>query len=519
MHDELSAFESRGRTPTGAEAYGIVKRLRDIGIEVGWLKVHDTSSAVASDIPPTDEAFHQPGAQVAQAEPAELPGQRPGTVIGLAPDYESFRRQMEEHRQREAEEQAAAGPGGFNGAPGTEPVPGSPVYRDADIDARAIGAEQDAEAGGQNGAPLTEPPPGSPDYREAEEQARKLDGDGWEKLGFFDQLGIVFKRFDEESKKSGAALGIDASARHLEKVLELQRRRDTGEPLNVTEKRYLLRNRNAASDLAGAVARLIDAQERLDDLPASDPLRRLLEAPSVAEAARLLHRHPGRIARAVGIEGVPALTVGLIATAVLGPIGGAIALAGSSGVDGYAKGLLGALARAGVDVSDADDLTRALRDNGLMQRIREDAVTDGAIAAGVTAASMMVPIPKSSRRAPLSLVMKVPAANAEGRGFPTFKKFKEAIGKAPPGYAWHHIVAQTTENIKRFGAENIHNTNNLVLLPHGPRTIHNKLSALYGSKKKFSGDLIIKNWLADKSFEEQAIFGRKYLKRYIKEMR
>ena len=266
------------------------------------------------------------------------------------------------------------------------------------------------------------------------------------------------------------------------------------------------------------MARLIDAQERLDELPASDPLRRLLEAPSVAEAARLLHRHPGKIARAVGVEGVPALIVGLIAAAVLGPIGGAIALTGSSGVDGYAKGLLGALARAGVDVSDADDLTRALRDNGLMERIRKDAVTDGAIAAGVTAASMMVPIPKSSKRAPLSLVMKVPAANAEGRGFSTFEKFKEAIGKAPPGYAWHHIVAQTTENVKRFSAESIHNTNNLVLLPHGPGTIHNKLSALYGSKKKFSGDLIVKNWLADKSFEKQAAVGRKYLKRYRKEV-
>jgi hypothetical protein len=79
--------------------------------------------------------------------------------------------------------------------------------------------------------------------------------------------------------------------------------------LNVTEKRYLLRNRNAAADLAGAVARLVDAQERLDELPASDPLRQLFEAQSVAEAVRLLHRHPGRIARAVGVEGVPALTV------------------------------------------------------------------------------------------------------------------------------------------------------------------------------------------------------------------
>jgi hypothetical protein len=272
-----------------------------------------------------------------------------------------------------------------------------------------------------------------------------------------------------------------------------------------------LRNRNAAADLAGAVARLNTAQEHLDELPASDPLRQLFEASSVAEAARLLHRHPGRIARAVGVEGVPALTVGLIATAVLGPIGGAMALTGTSGIDGYAKGLLGALSRAGVDVSNADDLTRALRDDELMERIRKDATTNGAIAAGVTAASMMVPIPKSSRRAPLSLAMKVPAANARGRGFPTFKKFKETIGKAPPGYGWHHIVAQTTENIRRFGAENIHNTNNLVLLPHGPGSIHNQISAIYLSERDYSQNMRIWKWIGKKSFTEQAAFGRRIL--------
>jgi hypothetical protein len=390
VQDELAAFENQGRPPTEAEAYGIVTGLKDTGLASGWLEVRDTSPTVMSDIPPTDDALHQPGAQIAQAGPASQPGQGPRTVIGLAAGPEQLERQREEYERYRAAEQAAAGTGGFNGAPGTEPVPGSPDYRDADIEARAIVAEQDAEeAGGRNGAPFTEPPPGSPEYQVAEEQARKLDGDGWEKLGVFEQLAIAFRRFDAESRKSGAALGIDSSARHLDKVVELQRRQDAGEELNVTEKRYLLRNRNAAADLAGAVARLVDAQQRLDELPTSDPLRQLFETPSVAEAARLLRRHPGRIARAVGVEGVPALTVGLIATAVLGPIGGATALTGTSGIDGYAKGLLGALAHAGVDVSNADDLIRALRDDELMQRIRRDATTDGAIAAGVTAASMM----------------------------------------------------------------------------------------------------------------------------------
>jgi hypothetical protein len=66
----------------------------------------------------------------------------------------------------------------------------------------------------------------------------------------------------------------------------------------------------------------------------------------------------------------------------------------------------------------------------LLKRSRaKDATTEGAIAAGVTVTSMMVSIPKSSRRAPLSLAMKVPAASGRGRGSPTLKTFKP-IGKA-----------------------------------------------------------------------------------------
>jgi len=175
VQDELSAVESRGRPPTEAEAYGIVTGLKDTGLASGWLKVRDTSPTVMSDIPPTDDALHEPGAQIAQAGPASPPGQGPLTVIGLAAGPEQLERQREEYERYRAAEQAAAGTGGFNGAPGTEPVPGSPDYRDADIEARAIVAEQDAEeAGGRNGAPLTEPAPGSPDYRVAETEARRI---------------------------------------------------------------------------------------------------------------------------------------------------------------------------------------------------------------------------------------------------------------------------------------------------------------------------------------------------------
>jgi hypothetical protein len=330
-------------------------------------------------------------------------------------------------------------------------------------------------------------------------------------------LGVAFKRFDAESKKSGAALDIDSKARRQEKVLELQQKaREAPDKLTLVEKQYLLRNRNAAPNLAGAVARLIDAQRRLDELPSSDALRRLSEASSPAEVDRLLREHPGEIARAIGVESLPALTVSLIATAALGPIGGAVALTGTSGLDGYAKGLVGALVREGVDVSDADDLTSALHDNALMERVRKDATTEGAIAAGVSAMSMMVPVRWRPKRASKSLAMKVPPVNAEGKGYETFGAFKSEIGHAPKGYEWHHIVEQNPANIDKFGAKNIHNTNNLVLLPKGPGSIHSELSALYGSKTDFSEGLIVRNWLRTKDFDEQAYHGRKFIEQMRK---
>jgi len=418
LQDELSALESsKDRTATAMEAYGIVKGLKDKTIKSGWLKVSDraASPTALSDIPLVDDAFRRDGTQLAQAEPPARPTQNGFRIIGLPEDFESFRRQMEEYRRREADEQAVAGIGGAPGAPTTEPYPGSPEHETADAQARAIVAQQDAEGTGGQGGPQTGPPPGSPEHLGEEAEARKLDENAWNKLGFFQQLGVAFERLDEESKKRGATLEADSKARHLETFLELQRRRDSGDDLGVREKQYLLKNRNVASDLAGAVRRIIEAQRRLDALPMSDPLRRLFEASSPAEVGRLLRENPGEIAKAIGIESVPALTVGLIAMAALGPVGGAVALTGTSGIDGYAKGLVGALARAGIDISNADALTRALQDKGLMERVRNDATTAGAIEGGATALlSMAGPIAKAVKSVSKSGAGRVTVYRVEG---------------------------------------------------------------------------------------------------------
>jgi len=59
------------------------------------------------------------------------------------------------------------------------------------------------------------------------------------------------------------------------------------------------------------------------------------------------------------------------------------------------------------------------------------------------------------------------AKAVEIRSYRSFTAFKRAEGAAGNGMAWHHIVEQTPGNVKRFGAEAIHNTENLVKLPHG----------------------------------------------------
>jgi Restriction endonuclease fold toxin 5 len=178
LQDELSAFESQGRTPTAAEAYDIVDGVKQTAIKSGWLEVSDDSASptLASDIPSVDDALHEPGPELAQAEPPEQPAQHGFRIVGLAPDFETFHSQMEEERQREAAERSAAGPGGAPGAPSIEPYPGSTEYETADAQARDIAAEQttEEESAGNGAAPSTEPPPGSPEYHTAEKEARRV---------------------------------------------------------------------------------------------------------------------------------------------------------------------------------------------------------------------------------------------------------------------------------------------------------------------------------------------------------
>jgi RHS repeat-associated protein len=106
------------------------------------------------------------------------------------------------------------------------------------------------------------------------------------------------------------------------------------------------------------------------------------------------------------------------------------------------------------------------------------------------------------------------AAKEGTQGFRSFSAFKRAMGSAGEGQAWHHIVEQTPGNVSRFGAETIHNTGNLMKLPHGAGSIHNRLSGHYSSIQDFTNGQTVRQWLSTQSYQAQYDYGIKMLKQF-----
>ena len=73
-----------------------------------------------------------------------------------------------------------------------------------------------------------------------------------------------------------------------------------------------------------------------------------------------------------------------------------------------------------------------------------------------------------------------------------------------PGHQWHHIVGQHKANVAKFGARNLHCTDNLVYLT-GEQ--HRRISAHYMSKTPLSKEKRVYEWLAAKSFDQQYAYG------------
>lgn len=105
-------------------------------------------------------------------------------------------------------------------------------------------------------------------------------------------------------------------------------------------------------------------------------------------------------------------------------------------------------------------------------------------------------------------------AKTVGQGFNFFSAFKRAFGTAGPDQAWHRFVEQTPGNIAKFGNQTVHNTGNLMKLPHGAGTIHAKVSGHYSSILPFTNGQTVRKWLSTQSFQAQYDYGIQTLKNF-----
>jgi hypothetical protein len=98
------------------------------------------------------------------------------------------------------------------------------------------------------------------------------------------------------------------------------------------------------------------------------------------------------------------------------------------------------------------------------------------------------------------------------RAWGSHKGFKSAMGSAGPGKEWHHIVEQTRGNVKRFGGEALHNTENVTALD---KALHTEVSRLYSSIRydiTGTSTLTVRKWLSSQSYEAQRAFGLRAIK-------
>jgi len=93
------------------------------------------------------------------------------------------------------------------------------------------------------------------------------------------------------------------------------------------------------------------------------------------------------------------------------------------------------------------------------------------------------------------------------RAWGSFSGFKKAMGPAGANKEWHHVVEQTPGNVKRFGPQSLHNTENVIPLDKG---LHTRGSALYSSIRydiTQSFTQTVRQWLSTQSYATQREFG------------
>ncbi|MEL7343949.1 MAG: RHS repeat-associated core domain-containing protein [Pseudomonadota bacterium] len=105
-----------------------------------------------------------------------------------------------------------------------------------------------------------------------------------------------------------------------------------------------------------------------------------------------------------------------------------------------------------------------------------------------------------------------------GVGYSSFNQLKSALGSAGEGNVWHHIVEQCRGKCNRasFSSSMINNTKNVAAVPDA---VNRRLNAIYSSKQDFTGGRTLRDWLSDKSFEEQYEYGTDFLEQEMERYR
>ncbi|MFZ5988128.1 MAG: VWA domain-containing protein [Bacillota bacterium] len=102
------------------------------------------------------------------------------------------------------------------------------------------------------------------------------------------------------------------------------------------------------------------------------------------------------------------------------------------------------------------------------------------------------------------------------RSFKNVNDLKKKMN-AGAGNVWHHIVEQNQIQNSGFNTRTVQNLRNVIAVPHGSGSIHQKISDYYLSKNPtISTTLRVREWLVGKSFDYQFDFGISVLQKYGK---
>ncbi len=101
-------------------------------------------------------------------------------------------------------------------------------------------------------------------------------------------------------------------------------------------------------------------------------------------------------------------------------------------------------------------------------------------------------------------------------GFDSFRQLKKHMGDPGPGNHWHHIVEQSQIKKAGFDPKLIHNPKNIVAVDGAK--IHPKITGAFGTKVENTGKRM-RDWISNKSFDEQFEYGKEVMEKIIKEMK